>query len=75
MEATGWLPWALLSAVFAALTAVLAKVGLEGVDPDYATFFRTCVIVIVAAVFVTLAGKWRNPATLAPRSPLPRWTI
>ena len=39
-----WLPWALLSAVFAALIAIFAKVGLEGVDSDYATLLRTVVI-------------------------------
>ncbi|HEY4986649.1 MAG TPA: transporter, partial [Bradyrhizobium sp.] len=33
-----WLPWALLSAVFAALTAIFAKVGVENVNSDYATF-------------------------------------
>ena len=33
-----WLPWALLSAVFAALTAIFAKLGLQGVDSDYATW-------------------------------------
>src|SRR5262245_32200800 len=44
MAAIGWQGWALMSAVFAALTAILAKVGVEGVDPDIATFIRTLVI-------------------------------
>lgn len=49
-----WLFWALLSAVFAALTAVLAKVGVAGVPPDAATFVRT--VVVVAALGVLLAA-------------------
>ncbi|MEP7154866.1 MAG: transporter, partial [Betaproteobacteria bacterium] len=38
---SGWLFWALLSAVFAALTAIFAKIGLEGIDSDLATLVRT----------------------------------
>jgi transporter family protein len=47
-----WFYWALLSAVFAALTAIFAKVGLEGVDSDLATLIRTFVIMISLAGFV-----------------------
>ena len=47
MTAVGWQLWALLSAVFAALTAVLGKLGVEDVDPYVATFVRTLVIVVV----------------------------
>jgi len=65
-----WLMWALLSAVFAALTAVFAKVGLEGIDSDYATLLRTGVIIIVLGAFVTVSGKWRSPAELPIRSAL-----
>ncbi len=65
-----WLLWALCSAVFAALTAIFAKIGLEGVDSDYATLVRTSVIIVVLGAFVTLSGKWRNPATLSERSAL-----
>jgi transporter family protein len=43
----GWLPWALLSAVFAALTAILAKAGLRQVDADLATLIRTGIIALV----------------------------
>ena len=63
-----WLPWALGSAVFAALTAVFAKIGLEGVDSDYATLVRTFVIVAVLGGFVAATGKWRNPLDLPARS-------
>lgn len=65
---SGWLPWALLSACFAALTAIFAKVGLRGVDPDLATLVRTCFILVVLAPFVWLTGKWSNPWSLAPRT-------
>ncbi len=40
-----WLFWALLSAVFAAATAILAKIGVSGVDANYATAIRTTVVV------------------------------
>lgn len=63
-----WLLWALLSATFAALTAIFAKVGLEGVDPDYATLIRTVVILGVLAAFVTATGKWTSPGSLSART-------
>lgn len=63
-----WLPWALGSAVFAAMTAILAKVGLEGIDSDFATLIRTAVIVVVLGAFVGLTGKWRNPMVLPVKS-------
>ena len=43
-----WALWALASAVFAALTAIFAKVGLEGIDSNFATFIRTLVIAKLA---------------------------
>ena len=63
-----WLPWALGSAVFAALTAIFAKIGLEGIDSDFATLVRTFVIVVVLGAFVWATGKWRNPLALPSRS-------
>src|SRR5690242_15192510 len=68
MQSQQWFFWALGSAVFAALTAVFAKIGLEGVDPDLATLIRTVVIVVVLAAIVAALGKWRNPFELAPRT-------
>jgi len=65
---TAWLPWALGSAVFAAVTAIFAKIGLEGIDSDFATLVRTFVIVGVLGTFVAVTGKWRNPFALPPRS-------
>jgi bacterial/archaeal transporter family protein len=61
---TTWFYWALWSAVFAALTAIFAKLGLEGVDSDLATFVRTAVIIVVLASFVYATGKWSNPLAL-----------
>jgi transporter family protein len=66
----GWLPWALLSAVFAALTAIFAKVGLEGVDSDFATLIRTVVITLVLGAFIYTAGKWQGLSVVAGRSGL-----
>jgi transporter family protein len=59
-----------MSAVFAALTAIFAKVGLEGIDSDYATLLRTSVIIVVLGLFVATTGKWRDPASLPSRSVL-----
>ena len=53
----GWQFWALLSAVFAALTAILAKVGVEEVNPDVATFIRTLVIIIFLGVLLLVSGQ------------------
>ena len=64
MADQGWFHWALLSAVFAAMTAIFAKIGLDHVDADLATLVRTGVIVVVLSVFVLATGKWSNPLTL-----------
>jgi transporter family protein len=68
MSAPDWVFWALLSAVFAALTAIFAKVGLGEIDADFATLVRTGVILLVLAVFVVAAGKWHDPRTLSARA-------
>ena len=65
---TSWLFWALLSAVFAALTAIFAKIGIQGIDSDLATLVRTAIIIVVLSAFVWFAGKWSNPLSLAPRT-------
>lgn len=63
-----WFLWAMLSAVFAALTTVFAKLGLAGVDSDFATLIRTVVILLLLAVLVLATGKWTNPMALPPRA-------
>jgi len=65
MAASNWFFWALGSAVFAALTAIFAKIGIKGVDSDLATLIRTAVIIVVLAAFVGAAGKWSNPLELS----------
>lgn len=62
---TGWFYWAVLSAVFAALTAIFAKIGIQGVDSDLATLIRTVIIIVVLSAFVGLTGKWTNPLSLS----------
>jgi transporter family protein len=68
MTSTDWLFWAVLSAGFAALTAIFAKVGVEGVDSDLATLVRTIIILIVLAGFLWMTGKWSNPFGLSLRT-------
>ena len=59
-----WVLWALLSAAFAALTAIFAKVGVEEVDSDLAMAIRTVVVAVLVVPFVLVAGKWSNPLAL-----------
>ena len=68
ISVSNWFFWALLSAVFAALTAIFAKVGLQGVDSDLATLVRTFVIMAVLIVFVHVTRKWSNPFQLSSRT-------
>lgn len=63
-DSSPWFFWALLSAVFAALTAIFAKIGIQGVDSDLATLVRTAIIIVVLSLFVWIAGKWSNPFEL-----------
>ena len=63
--ASNWFLWAVLSAIFAALTAIFAKLGLAGVDSDLATLIRTVVIFGALAAFVYCTGKWTNPFHLS----------
>ncbi len=52
-----WLPYAIGSAVFAALTSILAKIGIEGVESNLATAIRTCVVLVMAWLIVFVKGK------------------
>ena len=58
--AAPWLYWALASAFFAALTAIFAKAGLQGIDSDFATFIRTLVIIAALVLFLSYTGKWQG---------------
>ena len=59
-----WFYWAILSAVFAALTAIFAKIGIQGVNSDLATLIRTAIVILVLSAFVWFTGKWSNPLTV-----------
>ena len=65
---SSWFFWAALSAVFAAMTAIFAKIGIQGVDSDLATLVRTAIIMVVLSAFVWYAGKWSNPFMLSSRT-------
>lgn len=65
-----WQFWAILSACFAALTAIFAKIGIENVGSDFATFVRTIVIILALAAILTATGGWQSLNTISPRSGL-----
>lgn len=52
-----WQGWALLSAIFAALTAIFAKVGMQTIDSDFATFVRTIIILAALSLFLMVTGR------------------
>lgn len=64
MNMPAWFFWALLSALFAAGTAIFAKIGIRGVDSDLATLVRTFIIFFVLAAYIAVLGKWSNPLRL-----------
>lgn len=63
-----WLIFALLSAVFAALTSILAKIGIEGVNSNLATAIRTVVVVIMSWGMVFLAGTQGGISEISKKS-------
>ena len=63
-----WQLWAVLSAIFAALTAIFAKIGVENVPSDLATFIRTIVVVCVLALIVYATRQFQNPADISGRT-------
>ncbi|MBS3649090.1 EamA family transporter [Pseudaminobacter sp. 19-2017] len=64
MIAGYWQFWAVLSAVFAAMTAILAKLGVAGVNSDFATLVRTAVILPVLGMIVLFTGQWQSPSSV-----------
>ncbi len=68
--AYSWLPYALGSALFAALTAILGKVGVAEVNSNFATVVRTAVILLVTAAIVTARAEWEPWAKLTGRGVL-----
>jgi transporter family protein len=63
-----WQFWAVLSAVFAALTAIFAKVGVENVNSDFATLIRTVVILLVLAGIVAVTGQAQALGSISGRT-------
>ena len=70
-QASSWQLWALLSAVFAALTAIFAKVGVENISPDLATFIRTIVVLISFALLLFATGQFVSPNAVSAKT----WTF
>jgi transporter family protein len=56
---TSWLFWALLSASFAALTAIFAKIGVEHINSDFATLLRTLIVVVVLAAILGVTRQYQ----------------
>jgi len=65
---TTWQFWALLSAVFAALTAIFAKVGIEDINSDFATFIRTIVILCVLGGILLVTRQYQSLSTISSKS-------
>jgi bacterial/archaeal transporter family protein len=63
-----WQLWALASAAFAALTAIFAKVGIENINSDFATFIRTIVIICALAAFLFATEQWQDPGSISSRT-------
>ena len=63
-----WQTWAVLSAVFAALTAIFAKVGVENINSDLATFIRTIVVIVTLGFLLVLTGEFQSPGTISRRT-------
>jgi len=63
-----WQAWAVLSAVFAALTAIFAKIGIENANSDFATFIRTVVILGCLAAFLAATRQFQSPGAISTRT-------
>ena len=71
MTLESWQLWALLSAVFAALTAIFAKIGVENIGSDLATFIRTVVVLLSFLVLLLATGQFTNSGPISART----WTF
>jgi len=65
---SSWQFWAVLSAVFAAMTAIFAKIGIENINSDFATFIRTIVILVTLAFILLATGQFQNPGNVSGRT-------
>jgi transporter family protein len=67
---SSWQLWALLSAIFAALTAIFAKVGVEGINSDLATLIRTVIVLITLSMILFATGQFSQPGEISAKSSL-----
>ena len=65
---SSWQAWAVLSAVFAALTAIFAKVGVEGINSDLATLIRTVIVLISLSLILFATGQFSQPGPISTKS-------
>ena len=65
---SSWQLWAVLSAVFAALTAIFAKVGVEGINSDLATLIRTVIVLVTLALILFATGQFSHPGPVSAKS-------
>jgi transporter family protein len=65
---SSWLVWALLSAAFAALTAIFAKVGVENINSDLATFIRTGVVIVALGILLAVTGQFQSAGPVSTRT-------
>lgn len=63
-----WTFWAILSAIFAALTAIFAKVGVTGINSDFATLLRTVVVLVSLVLILFATGQYQSLGSISPRS-------
>jgi len=66
--ASSWQFWAVLAAVFAALTAIFAKIGVEDINSDFATFIRTIVVLVTLGFILAATGQFQAPGSVSARS-------
>jgi transporter family protein len=63
-----WQLWAVLSAIFAALTAIFAKVGVEGINSDLATLIRTVIVLVTLSLILFATGQFSHPGPIPAKS-------
>jgi bacterial/archaeal transporter family protein len=68
---SSWLIWALLSAGFAALTAIFAKIGVEDINSDMATLIRTVIVLVSLALILFATGKLVHTGPISAKT----WTF
>lgn len=65
---SSWQVWAFLSAIFAALTAIFAKVGVEGINSDLATLIRTVIVLITLSAILFATGQFTQVGPISGKS-------